>query len=138
MLVLTFKSFDIFSLSPISQFFLHPLVHRCWEFSRLIKQYAIRKNDLSNKEKMLQKNRQMLRKKCIEQMTLLSHFEVSHVHAKQCIGRTANQYSCLTYTKWTEALYTGMGRTAILLSLHERNYNGTMAKYAFRCVTHSV
>ena len=62
----------------------------------------------------------------------------SCVHAKQCIGRAANQYSCLTYTAWLETLYTGIGRTAILLSLHERNYKGTMAKYEFRCVTHSV
>ena len=53
MLVLTFESFDIFSQSPISQFFLHPFVHRCYEFSRVIKQYAIFKNDLSNKEKMI-------------------------------------------------------------------------------------
>ena len=62
----------------------------------------------------------------------------SRVHAKQCIGHAENQYSCLTYTAWVEALYTNIGRTAILLSLHERNYNGKMAKYAFRCVTHSV
>ena len=36
------------------------------------------------------------------------------MHAKQCIGRAANQYSCLTYTAWVETLYTGIGRTAIL------------------------
>ena len=62
----------------------------------------------------------------------------SYVHAEQCIGRAANQYSYLTYTAWVEILYTAIGRTAILLSLHERNYDGTLAKYAFRCVTHSV
>ena len=28
------------------------------------------------------------------------------VHAKQCIGRAANQYSCLTYTAWVETLYS--------------------------------
>ena len=38
----------------------------------------------------------------------------SRVHAKQCIGRATNQYSCLTYTAWVETLYTGIGRTAIL------------------------
>ena len=36
--------------------------YRSCEFSRVIKQYAIRKNDLSMKEKMLQTNRQTLRK----------------------------------------------------------------------------
>ena len=54
--------------------------YRSCEFSRVIKQYAIRKNDLSKKEKMLQANRQTLRKngskKRLEKMTLLSHFEV--------------------------------------------------------------
>ena len=50
--------------------------YRSCEFSRVIKQYAIRKNDLSKKEKMLQTNRQTLRKKRLEKMTLLSHFVV--------------------------------------------------------------
>ena len=66
------------------------LVHCCCEFSRVIKQYAIRKNDLSNKEKMLQTNRQTLRKDSFRGW--------SRVYAKQCIGHAANQYSCLTYT----------------------------------------
>ena len=30
------------------------------------------------------------------------------MHAKQCIGRAANQYSCFTYTAWVETLYTGL------------------------------
>ena len=50
--------------------------YRSCEFSRMIKQYAIRKNDLSKKEKMLQTNRQTLRKNASKKMTLLSHFEV--------------------------------------------------------------
>ena len=48
MLVLTFESFNIFSKSPISQFFLHPLIDRCCELSHVIKQYAIRKKGLSH------------------------------------------------------------------------------------------
>ena len=83
---------------------------------------------------MLQTNRQTLR----TNDTSFSFRAKSRVHAKQCTGRAANQYSCLTYTAWVETLYTGIDRTAILLSLHERNYNGTMAKYEFRCVTNSV
>ena len=43
------------------------------------------------------------------------------MYAKQCIGRSANQYSCLAYTAWVETRYTGIGQTAILLSLHEQN-----------------
>ena len=30
------------------------------------------------------------------------------MHAKQCVDRAANQYSCLTYTAWVETLYTGI------------------------------
>ena len=84
--------------------------YRSCEFSRVKKQYAIRKNDLSKKEKMLQTNRQTLRKN----NTSFSFRGQSRVHAKQCIGRAANHYSCLTYTAWVETLYTSIGRTAIL------------------------
>ena len=63
-------------------------------------------------------------KKRLEKMTLLSHFKVSRVHAKQCIGRAANQYSCLTYTAWVDTLYTDIGRTAIL-------FFPCMAEYPF-------
>ena len=52
--------------------------------------------------------------------------------------RAANQYSCLTYTEWVETLYIGTGRTAILLLLHDRNYNRTMSilvRHAFSLAT---
>ena len=60
------------------------------------------------------------------------------MHAKQCIGRAANQYSCLIYTAWVETLYTAIGLRTILLSLHEQNYNGMTEKYAFRCVSFRI
>ena len=89
--------------------------YRSCEFWRVIKQYAIRKNDLSKKEKMLQRNRQTLRKKTPRKNdTSFSFRGQSRVHARQCISRAANQYSFLTYTAWVETLYTGIGRTAIL------------------------
>ena len=44
------------------------------------------------------------------------------MHAQQCIGRAANQYSCLTYTAWVETLYTGIGLfrvVSIVLEMHQ-------------------
>ena len=60
------------------------------------------------------------------------------MHAKECIGRAANQYSCFNYTAWVETLYTGIGLKTILLSLHEQNYNDKTAKYAFRCLSLAI
>ena len=68
-------------------------------------------------------------------MTLLSHFEV-RVACMRSKVQVARQTS-IVVSPIPQALYTGIGRTAILLSLHERNYIRAMAKYAFRCVTHS-
>ena len=92
MLVLTFKNFDIFSSSPINQFFLHPLVYRSCKFSRVIKQYVIHKNDFSNNEKMLQTNRQTLQ----TNDTSFSFRGQSRVHAKQCKG-SSNRDITISY-----------------------------------------
>ena len=51
------------------------------ELSRVIKQYAIRKNDLSKKEKMLQTNRQTLRKNTSKKWHF---FLISRLESRAC------------------------------------------------------
>ena len=84
------------------------------------------------KEKMLQTNRQTLRKND----TSFSFRGQSSVHAKQCIGRAANQYYCLTYSAWVETLYTGIGRTAILFFPCNMRAatNSSLTISAFTCI----
>ena len=50
--------------------------YRSCEFSLVRKQYAIRKNDLSKKEKNAPNKSTNASKKRLEKMTLLSNFEV--------------------------------------------------------------
>ena len=55
--------------------------YRSYEFSRVIKQYVIRKNDLSKKEKMLQTYRQALRKNASKKR----HFSlISRLESRAC------------------------------------------------------
>ena len=54
------RSYDSDRTAIVNKILCHR--YRSCEFSRVIKQYAIRKTDLSKKEKMLQTNRQTLRK----------------------------------------------------------------------------
>ena len=77
---------------------------------------------------MLQKIAKLFEKTPRTNDTSFSFRGQSRVHSKQCIGPVANQYSCLTYTAWVETLYAGIGRRAMLLSLHERSYNGIYSK----------
>ena len=55
--------------------------YRSCEFSRVIKQYAIHKNDLSNKEKMLQTNLQTLRKNASNKWHF---FLISRLESRAC------------------------------------------------------
>ena len=133
-----FRKLRYIFLIPNQAIFSLPTRYRCCGFLRVIKQYAIRKNDLSNKEKMFQTNGQTFRKNASNKWHFFLILRLESRTYEAMYRSRANQYSCLTYTAWVETLYTAIGRTAILLLLHEQNYNGTMAKYAFRCVTHSV
>ena len=55
--------------------------YRSYKFSRVIKQYAIRKNELSKKEKMLQTNRQTLRKNASKKWHF---FFISRLESRAC------------------------------------------------------
>ena len=73
-----FATFDLTECTRLTHTCLHMIIMIACEFIQFACNKTIRdtKNDLSKKEKMLQTNRQTLRKKRLEKMTLLSHFEV--------------------------------------------------------------
>ena len=72
--------------------------YRYCEFSRVIKQYAIRKNDLSKKEKMLHTNRQTLRKNTLKKWHF---FPISRLESRAC-----------------EAMYRSRGKPVYLSHLY--------------------
>ena len=63
--------------------------YRSCEFSRVIKQYAIRKNDLSKKKKCSKQIDKRFEKTPRKNDTSFSFRGQSRVHAKQCIGCAA-------------------------------------------------
>ena len=79
--------------------------YRSCEFLRVIKQYAIRKNDLSKKAKMLQTNRQTLRKNASKTWHF---FLISRLESRACEAMYTEKICRLKFNRlfeesWTES-----------------------------------